>query len=102
MKHSLEELAKKTEIQTLGGLIKIKTEGAKVFLEWEGIHAHIERPNINAINGVIHAIDRVLFKEADMKVSEDEARLSGSSMPAIGQLFIYAAIIMSIMFNRLF
>jgi len=98
---SVEDLAKKNEIKTLGGIIKIKTEGAKVFLEWEGIHAHIERPNINAINGVIHAIDRILFKEADMKVSEDEARLSGSMMPCISKLFIFATVIISILLNRL-
>ena len=97
---SVEDLAKKTEIKTLGGQIKIRTEAAKVILEWEGIHAHIERPNINAINGVIHAIDKILFKEADMKVSEEEARLNGSIMPILGQLTICFAILISILFNR--
>lgn len=98
--YSIEDLANKTEIKTLRGQIKIRVEGAKVFLEWEGIHAHIERPNINAINGVIHAIDKILFKESDMKVSEEEARLSAASMAQVGQLFILLTVLVGLLLNR--
>lgn len=98
--YSIEDLANRTEIKTLRGQIKIRTEGAKVFLEWEGIHAHIERPNINAINGVIHAIDKILFKESDMKVSEEEARLSGSTAPYVSQLFVCLSVLVGVLFSR--
>ena len=99
--YSIEDLANRTEIKTLRGQIKIRTEGAKVLLEWEGIHAHIERPNINAINGVIHAIDKILFKESDMKVSEEEARLSGSRALHAGHLFAWVGVLLGLLFNRL-
>lgn len=98
--YSIEDLANRTEIKTLRGNIKVKTEGAKVYLDWEGVHAHIERPNINAINGVIHAIDKILFKESDMKVSEEEARLSGSMVPYAGHLFVLFSALLGVLFNR--
>jgi len=97
---STEDLVKRNEIKTLTGEIKIYSEGAKIFLEWEGIHAHIERSNIRAINGIIHAIDKILFKETDMKVSETEARYSSSTIISINNLLIYLTVLITISYNR--
>ena len=38
----------------------------EVFLTWENHRAKVTRPDVHAINGVIHVIDNVLMKKRDM------------------------------------
>ena len=40
-----------------------------VYIEWENIRARIIRPDVQAINGVIHVIDQVLMKKRDLSVN---------------------------------
>lgn len=39
-----------------------------VILQWEDLSARIVRPDVNAINGIIHVIDNVLMVKRDMMV----------------------------------
>lgn len=41
----------------------------EIYLSWESIRAKITRPDVHAINGVIHVIDTVLMKKRDMTTS---------------------------------
>ena len=45
----------------------------EVLLEWEGLTAKITRPDVRAVNGVIHVIDAVLMKKRDMTTSASTA-----------------------------
>ncbi|KAF8777992.1 Fasciclin-1 like protein [Argiope bruennichi] len=42
----------------------------ELLLEWEGLQARIIRPDVQAVNGVIHVIDRVMMKRRDLTKSE--------------------------------
>lgn len=48
----------------------------EVFVEWEGLRAKITRPDVRAVNGVIHVIDTVLMKKRDMTTNDSTATLS--------------------------
>lgn len=39
-------------------------------LEWEGLQARIVRPDVQAVNGVMHVIDRVMMKRRDLTKSD--------------------------------
>lgn len=41
----------------------------ELLLEWEGLQARIIRPDVQAVNGVIHVIDRVMMKRRDLTKS---------------------------------
>ena len=41
----------------------------EIYLTWENIRAKVTRPDVHAINGVIHVIDTVLMKKRDMTTS---------------------------------
>lgn len=38
-------------------------------VEWEGLSANIVRPDVQATNGIIHVIDRVMMKRRDLTKS---------------------------------
>ncbi|GFY16911.1 fasciclin-1 [Trichonephila clavipes] len=38
-------------------------------VEWEGLQANIVRPDVQATNGIIHVIDRVMMKRRDLTKS---------------------------------
>ncbi|XP_076342284.1 fasciclin-1-like [Tachypleus tridentatus] len=65
---SSQELERKDNLQMVNGVVDVKRGlgNADVYLEWEGIQAVIVRPDVQATNGVIHVIDRVLMKQRDM------------------------------------
>lgn len=65
---SAKELEAKDKIQMVRGVINVKrgSETDTLYVEWEGIHAVITRPDVQATNGVIHVIDRILMKRRDM------------------------------------
>lgn len=68
-----------------------------VILEWEGLQAQVERGDIQTVNGVIHAINRVLFKESDMKVSEEDVNWS-CNMKASGFLITISILLLALLF----
>lgn len=70
--------------------------GVNVLIEWDGLQAQVERADIHAANGVIHAINRVLFKESDMKVSEEDANWS-NSMRSSSILIILCALLVALL-----
>ncbi|CAG2113376.1 unnamed protein product [Medioppia subpectinata] len=45
------------------------TKKSNLYIEWEGKRARIVRPDVQAINGVIHVIDTVLMKKRDLSVN---------------------------------
>ncbi|XP_022258774.1 fasciclin-1-like [Limulus polyphemus] len=65
---SAQELEAKDNIQMVRGVINVKRGlgTAVLSVEWEGIQAVIIRPDVQATNGVIHVIDRILMKRRDM------------------------------------
>lgn len=50
-------------------LIYILVVLGELLLEWEGLQARIIRPDVQAVNGVIHVIDRVMMKRRDLTKS---------------------------------
>jgi len=53
-------------VRTLRGKLKVETDKGELWLVWEGIRARITRPDVHAINGVIHVIDNIFIKKRDM------------------------------------
>lgn len=49
-------------------------------LTWEGVEARVSRPDVHAINGVIHVIDNVLMKKRDMTTSAATSSLASVSL----------------------
>lgn len=63
---SIQHLEKQDEIHMQEGIFKITKGYGKVQVKWEGELAHIIRPGVQATNGVIHVIDRVMMKPRDL------------------------------------
>jgi len=59
-----------------------------VYIEWEGMRARIVRPDVQALNGVIHVIDRVMMKKRDLNIN-------GSSNVTASIIFLLIAFIFS-------
>ncbi|RWS09208.1 fasciclin-1-like protein [Dinothrombium tinctorium] len=67
----IEDLLEKQSIPTGRGEIRVRRkQGNEIVVEWEDIEAPISRPDVVAMNGVIHEIDLVLMKKRDMAVSD--------------------------------
>ncbi|KAI1285038.1 Fasciclin-1 [Halotydeus destructor] len=69
---SSDQLSSKVgqSIRTVRGELKVgKTDKGEITLSWEGLEAKVTRPDVHAINGVIHVIDKVLMKKRDMTTS---------------------------------
>jgi len=59
-------------IHTVKGVLKVAKSSVgfgNLYIEWEGKRARIVRPDVQAINGVIHVIDQVLMKKRDLTVN---------------------------------
>jgi uncharacterized surface protein with fasciclin (FAS1) repeats len=58
-------------IHTVKGVLKVSKTGGfgNIYIEWEGKRARIIRPDVQAINGVIHVIDQVLMLKRDLTVN---------------------------------
>ncbi|GFT64704.1 fasciclin-1 [Nephila pilipes] len=66
------DLERLKEIQMVHGHFKVIHGGypnGELLLEWEGLQARIIRPDVQAVNGVIHVIDRVMMKRRDLTKS---------------------------------
>ena len=60
--HSTKLNEQSFTILTMRTIIKvIKESDGNLWIEWEGLRSRIVRPDIQATNGVIHVIDRVLM-----------------------------------------
>lgn len=79
---SKEDLAKEDKIQMVHGMFKISTayDTGALTVEWEGLTANIVRPDVQATNGVIHVIDRVMMKRRDLTKSGSPSYAPGSSV----------------------
>lgn len=67
---SFNDLAKTPVIKTQRGELKVEAgPHGEIYLLWENLKAKITRPDVNAVNGVIHVIDTVLMKKRDMTTS---------------------------------
>lgn len=65
---STQELVNRGEIQMIHGIFKVELQSVNATtVEWEGERARIIKPNVQATNGVIHVIDRVMMKKRDLK-----------------------------------
>jgi len=57
------------QLRTVRGVLTLEVTNDEVFLTWEGVRAKITRPDVHAVNGVIHVIDNILMKKRDMTTS---------------------------------
>ncbi|GIY73297.1 fasciclin-1 [Caerostris darwini] len=66
-----EDLERQDKIQMVHGMFKISPgfQSGPLTVEWEGIQANIVRPDVQATNGIIHVIDRVMMKRRDLTKS---------------------------------
>ncbi|XP_067144605.1 fasciclin-1 isoform X1 [Centruroides vittatus] len=65
---STQELVNRGEIQMIHGIFKVEQQSVNVTtVEWEGKKSRIIKANVQATNGVIHVIDRVMMKPRDLK-----------------------------------
>ncbi|GIY72906.1 fasciclin-1 [Caerostris extrusa] len=65
----------------------------ELLLEWEGIQARIIRPDVQAVNGVIHVIDRVMMKRRDLTKSGSPIGPYCSSFLLVILTFVQVAIL---------
>jgi hypothetical protein len=65
----------------------------EVFVEWEGLRAKITRPDVRAVNGVIHVIDTVLMKKRDMTTSDSTATSASHLMISFAFAFLILPLI---------
>lgn len=65
----------------------------EVFVEWEGLRGKITRPDVRAVNGVIHVIDTVLMKKRDMTTSDSTATSSSSFLLSFALAFVIRALV---------
>ncbi|XP_013782766.1 fasciclin-1-like [Limulus polyphemus] len=77
-----QDLERKDKVQMVHGVLNVKRGLGKadVSVEWEGLEAVIIRPDVQATNGVIHVIDRILMKRRDMIRTGGASSLSPSLM----------------------
>ncbi|XP_054717752.1 fasciclin-1-like [Uloborus diversus] len=61
----IHSLTNKGKRNISGGLPPL----GELLLEWEGLQARIIRPDVQAVNGVMHVIDRVMMKRRDLTKS---------------------------------
>lgn len=100
-----EDLARLSDVQMVHGKFRIRqgthTPGTKT-LEWEGLEARIIRPDVQAVNGVIHVIDKVMMKRRDLtKSSAPRASVAAGVMHiglvgAIATLSFYSSYLFTV------
>jgi len=96
-KYMIADLSGMSSIRTRqGNLTIVKTIAGSLLIEWEGIQARIERPNVEAVNGVIHVIDQVLMLRRDMMVSHATLVINS---PAVSLLTLVITSILYIVLN---
>lgn len=69
MELNVRTLETMNTLQMVHGNFIIEREYNDVFLVWEGIRARIVRPDVQATNGIIHIIDRVMMMDRDLTSS---------------------------------
>jgi uncharacterized surface protein with fasciclin (FAS1) repeats len=79
-------------IHTVKGMLRVAKGSfglGNLYIEWEGKRARIVRPDVQAINGVIHVIDQVLMKKRDLSTT------SSSTLPILNTTLIIIFIIIA-------
>ncbi|XP_035226003.1 fasciclin-1-like, partial [Stegodyphus dumicola] len=71
MELTKEDLERQDKIQMVHGMFKVSPGygSGPLRVEWEGRPANIVRPDVQATNGIIHVIDRVMMKRRDLTKS---------------------------------
>jgi uncharacterized surface protein with fasciclin (FAS1) repeats len=77
------QLSPDEQIQTRRGVLVVRKYAygvptGDIYLEWEGLRARIIRPDVQALNGVIHVIDRVMMKKRDLSVGASSTLTSSA------------------------
>jgi uncharacterized surface protein with fasciclin (FAS1) repeats len=87
---SMSQLESIDTIHTVKGVLKVSKTGGfgNIYIEWEGKRARIVRPDVQAINGVIHVIDQVLMKKRDLTTNS-------STHPIVNITFMIVFIIIT-------
>ncbi|KAH8023594.1 hypothetical protein HPB51_014843 [Rhipicephalus microplus] len=60
------ELENLKSIETARGKMDVRNVNGKIHLLWEGREAVVVRPDVQATNGVIHVISKVMMLRRDM------------------------------------
>jgi uncharacterized surface protein with fasciclin (FAS1) repeats len=79
-------------VHTVRGVLRVAKGSfglGNIYIEWEGKRARIVRPDVQAINGVIHVIDQVLMKKRDLSTT------SSSTLPILNTTLIIIFIIIA-------
>ncbi|KAG0436243.1 hypothetical protein HPB47_018057 [Ixodes persulcatus] len=71
------ELENLKTIETARGKMDVRNVNGKIHLLWEGREAVIVRPDVQATNGVIHVISKVMMLRRDMTSSAAMTATSG-------------------------
>jgi len=80
-------------VKTIRGELKVEGgPNGEVFLEWEGLRAKITRPDVRAVNGVIHVIDTVLMKKRDMTTNDSTASVASPLLLCVSAAFVIVTI----------
>lgn len=74
---SEHELEGMNSIETMGGKMNVLNKNGKIHLFWEEHEAVIERPDVQATNGVIHVISKVMMMRRDLTSSAVMPTASG-------------------------
>lgn len=80
------ELENMKSIETSRGKMDIRNVNGKIHLLWEGREAVIVRPDVQATNGVIHVISKVMMLRRDMT--------SSAVMPTTSWLLVVAMLVL--------
>ncbi|XP_022251201.1 fasciclin-1-like [Limulus polyphemus] len=77
---SSQDLERRNVVETVYGVFKIERGYGygELSVEWENIRATIVRPDVQATNGIIHVIDRIMMKPRDLSRTGGAATLSVS------------------------
>ncbi|XP_064471174.1 fasciclin-1-like isoform X2 [Ornithodoros turicata] len=73
--HDLESV---NSIETMRGKMDVRNINGKIHLMWEGRDAVIVRPDVQATNGVIHVISKVMMMKRDMTSAAAVPGISGT------------------------
>ncbi|XP_022238852.1 fasciclin-1-like [Limulus polyphemus] len=85
---SSQDLGRHGQVNTIYGVFKIESGYGygELSVEWENLRATIVRPDIQATNGFIHVIDRVMMKPRDLSRTGGSATVSVSGATVLVSL----------------
>ncbi|XP_076311560.1 fasciclin-1-like [Tachypleus tridentatus] len=87
---SSQDLGRLGQVDTIYGVFKIESGYGygELYVEWENLRATIVRPDVQATNGIIHVIDRVMMKPRDLSRTGGSATVSMSGATLLVSLLL--------------